>query len=139
MRDATDYLTRIKALIVANQKVVRWSVVREETQGDLGLFRYRLFLCDDSLLEMFEFFQIQETVQLIKYSFHWQNLDGRLRKRWDNAAHHPEVSTSPHRFHNGEEINAAPCGPIDAEEVLSVITAEITNQESAKNRDKEPE
>ncbi len=71
MRDAADYLTRIKALVVANPKVVRWSVVREEAQGEIGLFRYRLTLCDGSLLEMFEFFRIEEGVQVIKYSFHW--------------------------------------------------------------------
>ena len=129
MRDATYYLTWIKALIVANPKVVHWSVVREEAQGDTGIFRYRLSLCDDSFLEMFEFFQIQEAVQVIKYSFHWQNPDGQLRKRWDNASHHPEVSTNPFHVHCGDDINATPCEPINAEEVLSIITAEITNPE----------
>lgn len=125
MKDATDYLTRIKALIVANPKVVRWSVVREEAQGDMGLFRYRLSLCDGSLLEMFELFQIKEGIQVIKYSFHWQNPDGRLRKRWDNAPHHLEVSSSPHHIHYREESNAVPCELVHAEEVLSIITAEI--------------
>lgn len=129
MKDAADYLTRIKALIIANPKVVRWSVIREEAQGKIGLFRYRLTLCDGSLLEMFEFFRVEEQVQVIKYSFHWQNPDGRLRKRWDNAAHHPEVPTSPPHVHYDEETNVAPCEPVTAEEVLAIIAAEIANQE----------
>lgn len=32
MKDAADCLAYIKALIVANPKVIRWTVVREEAQ-----------------------------------------------------------------------------------------------------------
>ena len=60
MKDAADYLAYIKALIVANPQVLRWTVAREETQGDMGLFRYRLTLRNTSLLEMFERFQVVE-------------------------------------------------------------------------------
>jgi hypothetical protein len=47
---------------------------------------------------MFERFQLVEgKVEISKYSFHWQNGNGELRKQWDNAAHHPETSTHPHQ------------------------------------------
>jgi hypothetical protein len=49
VKDAADYLAHIKALIVVNPQVVHWTVVREEVQGDLGLFRYRLTLRDSGL------------------------------------------------------------------------------------------
>jgi len=39
VKDAADYLAHIKALIVVNPQVVHWEVVREEAQGDMGLFR----------------------------------------------------------------------------------------------------
>ena len=42
MNGAAEHLTSIKARIVAHPQVVRWTVVREEAQGDQGLFRYRL-------------------------------------------------------------------------------------------------
>ena len=42
MKDAADYLVHIKALTVVNPQVMHWTVVREEAQGDMGLFRYRL-------------------------------------------------------------------------------------------------
>lgn len=58
MRDAADYLAHIKALIVMNPQVVHWTVVREEAQGDMGLFRYRLTLRDGSSLEIFERFRV---------------------------------------------------------------------------------
>lgn len=125
MKDAADYLAYIKALIVANSQVFRWTVVREETQGDMGLFRYRLTLRDTSLLEMFERFQVVEgRVQVAKYSFHWQDAAGQLLKRWDNAAHHPELSTNPDHVHDGAEDNVRPHEPINAEEVLTLLATE---------------
>jgi len=39
---AAEYLTSIKARIVAHPHVVSWTVVREEAQGDQGLFRYAI-------------------------------------------------------------------------------------------------
>jgi len=124
VKDAADYLAYIKALIVANSQVLRWTVVREETQGDMGLFRYRLALRDTSLLEMFECFQVLEgRVQVAKYSFHWQDAAGQLLKRWDNAAHHPELSTNPDHVHDGAEDNVRPHEPINAEEVLTLLAA----------------
>jgi hypothetical protein len=125
VKNAADYLGHIKALIALNRQVVHWEVIREEAQGDVGLFRYRLTLRDGGLLEMFERFRtVKERLQVTKYSFHWQGADGQLCKRWDNAAHHPEVPTHPHHVHDGMETNVLPHGPISAEEVLAIITAE---------------
>ena len=58
MNGAAEYLTSIKARIVAHPHVVRWTVVREEAQSDQGLFRYRLTLRGGDLYEMFERFQL---------------------------------------------------------------------------------
>ena len=45
--------------------------MREEAQGDMGLFRYRLTLRGGGLLELFERFQIVGgRLQVVKYSFH---------------------------------------------------------------------
>ncbi|GET39137.1 toxin-antitoxin system TumE family protein [Microseira wollei] len=96
MTNAGDYLAHIKAQIVLNPQVVNWTIVREEEQGNRGLLRYRLTLKDNSFLEMFEFFIVTAAgVQVTKYRFHWQSADGQLHKRWDNAAHHPEIATYP--------------------------------------------
>jgi hypothetical protein len=125
VKNAADYLGHVKALIALNRQVVHWKVVREEAQGDVGLLRYRLTLRDGGLLEMFERFQVVGgRLQVTKYSFHWQDIDGQLRKRWDNAAHHPEVLTHPHHVHDSTEANVLPHGPISAEEVLAIIAEE---------------
>jgi hypothetical protein len=132
VKNAGDYLAYIKALIALNPQVVHWIVVREEAQGNVGLFRYRLTLPDGGLLEMFEQFQIVEgRSQVAKYSFHWQDAAGQLRKRWDNAAHHPEVPTHPHHVHCTAETNVLPHVPIGAEEVLAIIAAKAADKEEA--------
>jgi len=124
VKEATDYLAYIKALIVVNPQVLRLNVVREEAQGDRGLLRYRLTL-RGSLLEIFELFQtVEGEVKVTKYSFHWQDMAGKLLKRWDNAAHHRELSTSPHHVHDGKEENVRPHESVSAEEVLAFVTAE---------------
>ncbi len=124
MTNAGNYLAHIKALILLNPQVAHWRIVREEEQGDRGLLRYRLTLKDNSLLEMFEFFLITATgVQVTKYRFHWQNADDQLLKRWDNAAHHPEIATYPHHVHDGSEENVLPHESMNAEKVLSTISA----------------
>lgn len=124
MTNAGDYLAHIKALIVLNPQVAHWTIVREEEQGDRGLLRYRLTLKDNSLLEMFEFFIVTAAgVQVTKYRFHWQSADGQLQKRWNNAAHHPEIATYPHHVHDCTEENVLPHESMNAEKVLSTIAA----------------
>lgn len=126
MNNARDYIERIRALIISNQQVVSWAIAREETQGDRGMFRYRLTLQDGTFLELFEFFIVTEAeVQVTKYSFHWQNSDGQLRKRWDNAPHHREISTYPNHVHDKTEENVLPHQPINTEQLLAIVTREI--------------
>jgi len=99
-------------------------VIREEAQGDMGLLRYKLTL-DGGLLEIFELFQIvEEKVKNLKYSFHLQDKSGNLLKRWDNAEHHPEISTSPHHIHEGAEKNIHPHEEMNAQELLTLLAAE---------------
>jgi hypothetical protein len=62
-----------------------------EWAGLYELFRYRLVLDDDSLLETFERFQlVAGEVQVTKFSFHWQSAEGQLYKRWkrDSMGHY---------------------------------------------------
>jgi len=125
VKDAADYLARVKALMLVNSQVMGWKTVREEAQGNAGLFRYRLELRDGGMMEAFERFQVEAgTARVTKYSFHWQDADDRLRKRWDNARHHPELRTFPNHVHDGSEDNVLPHEPVSIEEVLTMIAAE---------------
>jgi hypothetical protein len=68
MKDADDYLTHVKTLIIANRLVVTLNILREESMGEDGLFRYQCILLNGEMLEVFERFQIEnKTVQVTKY------------------------------------------------------------------------
>ncbi len=125
---AEDYLAWIKSLIALCPVVTNFDILREETQGNKGLWRYRLTLQDRSFIEMFEFFEIElEQTRVIKYSFHWQQDDGQLIKRWDNAAHHPEIDTYPHHLHNGSEDLVFTYQPVGVEGILQIVSEFISS------------
>jgi hypothetical protein len=122
IKNADDYLAWIKSIITLCPEVVNLTIIREESQIDRGLWRYRVMLKDSSLLEMFEFFKIElDKVEIIKYSFHWQQENGEFIKRWDNAPHHPEIETYPHHVHDGAEDSVFPYLPVDIEEILKKV------------------
>jgi len=122
VNDAAEYLAYVASLILANTQVEDWEIVREEAQGAIGLFRYRLTLQSGDMLEMFERFAVRHyQVNVTKYSFHWQKPDGQLVMRWDNAAHHPEISTYPHHRHDNNESNVLPGPAVSASDILALI------------------
>lgn len=54
MKDAAEYLSQVKALIVMNDQVMHWTAAREEAQGDAGLFRYKLRLRGGGVMDYIE-------------------------------------------------------------------------------------
>jgi hypothetical protein len=55
----------------------------------------------------------------LRYAYHYQNADGGLILRYDNAPHHPHIPTHPHHKHQGPAIE--PAQPPDLSEVLREI------------------
>jgi hypothetical protein len=43
-----------------------------------------------------------------KYSYHWQEGDGKIIKRWDNSPHWKSISTFPYHKHIGDEVFSCP-------------------------------
>ena len=54
----------------------------------------------------------------------------KLIKRWDNAAHHPEIKTFPHHLHDGAEDSIFPYTPIALAEILKLIPAQVSSFEN---------
>lgn len=52
-------------------------------------------------MEAAEYFVLEnDQIQTEDYRFHWMDQNKKLRRRWDNAPHHPEVATFPHHIHD---------------------------------------
>ena len=94
-------------------------------------YRLRTTLLDGSLLQCAERASLRlGQVHIDKYSFHWQRPDGSLIRRWDNAPHHPEISSFPHHLHVGDELHVLAHGAVDMFGVLELIGKTLAEQAS---------
>jgi hypothetical protein len=133
-----DYLQQIEELlsispVVRDVEVVRrslWDTDLEKVLND----RYRVTLADGGFIEMTErVLEVQGMLEITKYRHHWQDRNGVLRKRWDNAPHYPAIETFPHHLHNGAEDHVVSHQAITGLEALRLILAEIEAQGSPNN------
>lgn len=123
---ARDYLEVIEAHLIASSVVKSFHLLRQETLGDVGLYRLRAELIDDSELTMFERFRIVgNQAETEKYSFHWQSSDGALIRCWDNAPHHPQLPSFPHHVHEGANSNVLPHEPMNGLSAMREIKAAL--------------
>ena len=92
------YFDRILLTALGSPQVKRVEQVRREhdATGRIGFMRYRLTLINADLLELTERVEVQAgEIVVTKYRHHWQNQEGILIKRWDNAPHYPQVASFP--------------------------------------------
>jgi hypothetical protein len=116
----SDYLHTIKERLLTDSAVASFRLIREKATLVDGYMRARLVLADESYLEFAEYVQVvDETIQVVTYSYHWATSDNRLLRRWDNTPHFPHVPDFPHHIHQGEEV--VPGRPVDIFVVLDEI------------------
>lgn len=103
-------------------RVIRYDVLETDAEKIL-IYRIQVTFFDGGLLEMRERIVESESgySETTTYSFHWQNKDGSLVKRWDNAPHHPELDNFPYHIHEDDEANVVSGKPANALEVLAEI------------------
>ena len=76
--------------------IASWKIIEYDQDGPNLRLRAEFEFADGSRL-----FVRQVVLKEItfKYAYHWQNREGQLRCRWDNAPHWPDVPTHPHHKH----------------------------------------
>lgn len=117
-----QWLYRIEAQLLAWSYSHRLTVEYAETGDGVAQYRMRVTLLDGSQLQCVERVRLQpDGLRTEKYSFHWQRPDGYLICRWDNAPHHPELSTFPHHIHESDDTHVLPHKAMDISGVLERI------------------
>lgn len=104
--------------------ILSYKVKKFEQFGHLFRLRAEVDLIDHSKL------YIRETVIggfKRKYAYHWQDKDGQLIIRWDNAPDW-DLETFPHHKHIGEEGNVEPSFERTLEQVLEVIGKDMKDR-----------
>ena len=90
-----------------------WSNQRGAISGQLSFH-------DGSSMDFGEVIILQERqIVKLRYTYHYQDASGEMIFRYDNAPHHPTVSTHPHHKHVGPTIE--PSQPPD----ISIVLREI--------------
>jgi len=98
----SDYFDFLKKVANKNPDVVKFRLIKEFIGVNKGFIRFALEMRDGTELHIFEY--VDSGLHKIDYSYHWQNKEKKLIKRWDNATHHKEIETFPHHLHKGEDI-----------------------------------
>lgn len=70
----------------------------------IGLMRGSVVFLDESKLFFTEYLDLRYKVEKISYSFHYQDKDGNLIFRYDNARHRPDVPFRDHKHVAGGGI-----------------------------------
>jgi hypothetical protein len=127
------YLRRLDELLstsvlVHDVEIVRRSLRDTEFEKVLH-YRYRVLLANRDLIEMTErVLEVQGMLEVSKYRHHWQDRNGVLIKRWDNAPHYRAIETFPHHLHDGAEDHVVSHPATTGLEVLQRILEEVEAQ-----------
>jgi hypothetical protein len=63
----------------------------------IGVIRDNLEFLDNSFLFFKEYIDLQDSIEKLPYSFHYQNQDNSLIFRYDNAKHKPDLGYTNHQ------------------------------------------
>lgn len=95
----SEYFQKIESKIADCIYIIETSLVKDKRSLHIGIIEGELFFIDESRLHFIEFVNVKETIEVYKYSYHYQNRDSDLIFRYDMAPHHREIKTFPHHKH----------------------------------------
>ena len=106
--------------IINNADFITSSEIQKRKVNDfLGIIQGQIII-GDKTLDLLEVIIItDQQLSKKKYKYHFQNSEGSLMFRYDNAPHHKEIETFPHHKHMPEKVFA--CNEPDLLQILSVI------------------
>jgi hypothetical protein len=117
-----EHFDTVEQWLLQSPAVISYKITRKEVALTDGKLRVNVSFVDKSMAELFEYVIVtQSGLNLSKYSFHWQDVEGKLKCRWDNAPHHPELPNAPHHKHNTDESVTGIPGAFDIFNFLNEI------------------
>lgn len=118
-----EHLEAVKERLLADPIVTGFQVRRERYTITDAHLRVRVAIIDGSRLEFSEYVERtpQDNVQVLVYSYHWENAEGKMIRRWDNTPHFPNLPGFPHHVHDGDAGETLPGRAMDIFMVLDRI------------------
>lgn len=123
------YFDAIEVQLIESPAIVAYELIRREIALANGKLRLRATLSDGGIIEAFVFMtETDEQIELKKYSFHWQDVQGKLKRRWDNAPHFPHLPGAPDHIHLDEKTVVGASRQPDFATVLAEIEQSVTSE-----------
>lgn len=94
-----EYFQKIEADIASCPYVLESRIVKDKRSLYIGIIEGKIYFIDETVLYFIEFVNVKERTEVYKYSYHYQDGDGKLIFRYDMAPHHREIETFPHHKH----------------------------------------
>ena len=127
-----EYFDAVERLFLLSPVVLSLQVREREERLQEGFIRIRAVLSNGDLLEAFEFVvATPDAMQTLTYRIHWQQEDGRLKQRWDNAPHHRAIPTFPYHRHLGSVDHIESSEPMTILKALAFLEVEIPREEKS--------
>ena len=124
--DIQSYFAEMINNFLSSPIIETFHIIREWRSEEEGDLRAKCTLTNGDSLEVSEYVEIIDEESLVEnYTFHWQNVNRKLVKRWDNVKHHKEIDTFPYHVHDGDEKNIKTSEPMNHNKVLKIIQNEI--------------
>jgi len=103
--------------------ITNFELFEASSRYDEKKFKYKIDLIDGSNLRIYERWRGRS---LERYGYYWLDESNTEIIGWDNAPHHPEISTYPHHKHLGAEHKTTSSNERKLEDVLKVIQSLIS-------------
>ena len=107
MKTIEEYFIHIRQLIQGPPESFPERYEEQILSVTRGSLRIRLRFSDEALLEISEAIVLTAGEPYwLSYRYHYQDPSAGLVFRYDNAPHHPEISTHPDHKHEGDRVQA---------------------------------
>jgi hypothetical protein len=126
--DAYTHHAETHVRLTTSPVVLTFTILEERLGVDYGYLRVQVELINRDYLEMAEYFVVQASAIVVqRYRHHWMEPSQRtLKKRWDNARHHPHLPNFPHHIHDGDELNVIPGTAMQMIDVIAYLEKTLT-------------
>ena len=101
--DIRQHFDAIESHLLQSPAFKSYTIIRSEIAFSEGKLRVKSPLQNGGTAEFFIYVcETDGRIELLKYSFHWQDEQAQLIRRWDNAPHYPNLPSAPHHIHEAD-------------------------------------
>lgn len=95
----SEYFQEIESQIEDCIDIIETRLSKDKRSLHIGIIEGELLFTDESALHFIEFVNVKEGIEVYKYSYQYQDRQGKMVFRYDMAPHHREIATFPHHKH----------------------------------------